>query len=319
VPNLSLTIDIVPATLLISAAFSAGCLVLADYFRRAVAHLRFWAVGGFAFALAMLLIVLRGSIPDPVSVLVANLLFITGFAALGAGTSAFIKRSFAPDIVLGIVGAGAFAVCYVVDADFETRVTVVSATTTVHALYMIHGFLKAPPGFGVHVALATLVSTTMLSLLRIVVVHGPAEAALPNDSIHAGVLGLAVMAAFGIAVALGVLNLRVFLGDRADPVEADDESWRLARARFVLVSPSGIELRLTGNELLILQEMGSGSPVPRTTLNTVIGRDAENPKDRGIDILISRLRRKCLEAGVALPVTSVRGRGYVFHGALLLS
>jgi DNA-binding response OmpR family regulator len=75
--------------------------------------------------------------------------------------------------------------------------------------------------------------------------------------------------------------------------------------------------RATGSEYLLLRELcGKGEPVMRDVLNAAVGRDADNPKDRGIDILISRLRRKCADTGIKLPVNSVRGMGYVFHGAL---
>lgn len=96
--------------------------------------------------------------------------------------------------------------------------------------------------------------------------------------------------------------------------------WVLAQSRCALLSPDGAEMHLTGNEYLILRELAGerDEPVARETLIAAVGKDPANPKDRSVDIIISRLRRKCLEAGASLPVTSVRGRGYVFHGGLRL-
>lgn len=71
---------------------------------------------------------------------------------------------------------------------------------------------------------------------------------------------------------------------------------------------------------MVLQELATdrNAPVPREVLIAALGRDAANTKDRSVDILISRLRKKCADAGGSLPITSVRGRGYVFHGDLTL-
>lgn len=307
--------------LLLALGFSAACLILSAMLRTSPPYIRYWAMGGVSIAMGLLLIVLREALPPELSILLANLAIVAGYAVLSAGTSMFRGRAIRRDVGLGLGFAAGFAALYFGGAALDLRVVLISVMMVVFAVLMIVRFLGGPPSLGSVMAVSTLSATTVLNLVRTITTLGLFELPEAAGGLHTTVIGLGVLGALGIALALTIVSLRQAFARPVVEAGAGEEllRWRLAQARCVLVTPSGVELRLTGNEYLLLQQLVDGnSPVDRRALNAVIGRDSHNPKDRGIDILISRLRRKCADAGVALPITSVRGRGYVFHGALQL-
>ncbi|WP_431857427.1 response regulator transcription factor [Azospirillum sp.] len=87
-------------------------------------------------------------------------------------------------------------------------------------------------------------------------------------------------------------------------------AWRLEAARWRLVAPGGGVVALNEAEVRLLSPFFETPAViiDRGTLAERLEVDA-----RGIDLLVHRLRRKVeLDAGEALPLRTMRSRGYAF-------
>jgi len=95
------------------------------------------------------------------------------------------------------------------------------------------------------------------------------------------------------------------------PVHANE--WHLDKKGWELVSPHGTRMELTYSERAIMKHFLSRPHEPLTreshgrTLNPANGKLA-----RGLDVMISRLRRKAQSNGIWLPIRCVRGKGYEF-------
>jgi len=317
----SLTIDVVPALLVFVVLCSTILIVLSAYLRRAATHRQLWSAGTLAFAVGMLAIIARGHIPDVASILLGNLLVIAGYIGFAAGTSRFAGGGVTLCFAAGAAAALVFAVAYLEGADIDTRVVLISLFSLVGCVMVVSSFLRVQHWAAMLGAVLFGING-VLAILRLCGVLGVIDVPGGVGLLHALVLNYAIAVAVGLTMALIVLNARVMqpvpAGMPAVPPAAEPDlpdGWQLLQARSALVSPNGTEVRLTGSEYLLLRELGQQqSPVMRGALHAAIGRDPENPKDRSIDILISRLRRKCAELGIELPVTSVRGLGYVFRG-----
>ncbi|WP_177282426.1 helix-turn-helix domain-containing protein [Devosia enhydra] len=345
----SLTVDLVQLCLLLCALISLVCLWLAHLLRRRPMQLVLWALSGGLTSIAILLIVLRGNIPDLASILVANLMLIAGHAFMAAGARAMAGQTQAGLMPLAAVAAAAFAAAYVSGAELPQRVALVSAIIAGFALVSLQSFMvhaRRSRSVILRVAMVALGGTALGMAIR-ALMHlrvGGLEMQPDFDSL---IVALGVTVTLAMSIALVAISARQFLipapgegrvamedgqeartavvpdPDIARPPEATIapvSGWGLRSGDWLLRMPNGASLKLTGNEYLVLQRLvqaGEDSPVPRPVLNALIGRPAENPKDRAIDILISRLRRKCAEAGGDLPVLAVRGQGYLFSGAVL--
>jgi two-component system, OmpR family, response regulator len=93
--------------------------------------------------------------------------------------------------------------------------------------------------------------------------------------------------------------------------------WLLEADRWVLIAPNAREIRLTHSEYAVLELLigEAGVVQPRAALRAVVDGDAS--RERVLDVLISRLRRKVWDvAGTELPVRSARSAGYVFAGGV---
>ena len=102
----------------------------------------------------------------------------------------------------------------------------------------------------------------------------------------------------------------------ASPARADElMRWRLDVPAALLIAPDQRSVRLTSRELdlLICLMETPGCMVGKAALLAAMGHgDVEGGFHR-IETLLSRLRRKTLEAtGVTLPVRAIFGRGLVF-------
>jgi two-component system, OmpR family, response regulator len=97
----------------------------------------------------------------------------------------------------------------------------------------------------------------------------------------------------------------------------EHQHWMLEPDRWMLIAPSGREIRLTHSEYAVLELLigQAGVVQPRATLRAVVDGDAS--RKRVLDVLISRLRRKVWDvAGIELPLRSARSAGYVFAGGV---
>ena len=92
-------------------------------------------------------------------------------------------------------------------------------------------------------------------------------------------------------------------------------SWTLNRTDWTLRSSSGMAVRLTHSESVLLQKMADkpGAVVPRQDLAISLGHDPEAYDFRRMEILVRRLRQKVkLGLGTELPLETVRKIGYAF-------
>jgi DNA-binding response OmpR family regulator len=329
-PVPSLSIDLVPVCLALCAMVSLMCLSLARKMRGGPVQLELWAIGGLLISLGVLLIVLRGLVPDLFSILIANVVLILGYGFLAAGTRVMSGASARIVPFLALAGVAIFVTAYGLEAEMSLRKAIISAVIALFAGMMLHEFLKPgwrASGLGGRLAIVALSITTALALVRALINLGSAGGIEAPFDFDVLAIGLGVVITLGMIGTLMTMSAPLALpliarSGRREPSDGLEEEaqagWQLAPDRNALVAPDGTRLRLTGNEYLVLQRLSdhAAGPVPRTTLNALIGRPADNPKDRSIDILISRLRRKCSEAGAELPITTVRGQGYLFHGTL---
>ncbi len=91
--------------------------------------------------------------------------------------------------------------------------------------------------------------------------------------------------------------------------------WSLDRQGWSLSTPSGVVVSLNQAERQIMKILAAapGEPVSREALIANLTSDADEFDPHRLEMLIYRLRRKCLEkSGEALPLQAVRGVGYVF-------
>lgn len=333
-PTPSLSIDLVPMCLAMCALVSAACCILAWRFRAGPAHLGHWAVAGLLISLAMLLIVLRGTISDTFSILLANVALIAGYGYLTAGTRVMNGEGLAGVFPVGLVAATLFLSAYMLDADLPARAAIVSAAILAYALMMLVVFVRRARTSDnpvLKLAVLALACTAFQAVLRMLLNLGIVPDVGPPPGLDLLVIGGGIVITLGMAVTLLAMavplalpGLRGVLGqalefEPAETLRPSDRGWALLPEQTALVTPEGAVLKLTGNEFLVMQRLAAPSedgPVPRTVLNSLIGRQSDNPKDRAIDILISRLRRKCSDAGSDLPVASVRGQGYLFNGEI---
>jgi DNA-binding response OmpR family regulator len=90
--------------------------------------------------------------------------------------------------------------------------------------------------------------------------------------------------------------------------------WHLLYQGWVLVTPEGNQLSLTGVERTFFLALASDE---RHELSrAVLAREKFNLNFKSVSVAISRLRKKVKKAGVRLPLHTVHGMGYVFIGNL---
>ena len=122
---------------------------------------------------------------------------------------------------------------------------------------------------------------------------------------------------------LVIRNLhRRLSGAGAPPAEERTTGpWIFHPKKWVLESPGGQAVKLSGTELQVLERLMAtpGEPVSRTDMMRQAGREDREDAGRGLDLIIFRLRRKVEKGcGFALPVVSARGKGYVFAGEVIV-
>lgn len=90
--------------------------------------------------------------------------------------------------------------------------------------------------------------------------------------------------------------------------------WRLDAGGWALAAPDGRTVPLSQGERILLQALfaNAGEAVPREQLLRELAQDDHEFDPHRLEMLVYRLRRKVQTAcGTALPVSSVRGVGYV--------
>jgi DNA-binding response OmpR family regulator len=102
--------------------------------------------------------------------------------------------------------------------------------------------------------------------------------------------------------------------DRDDSA-AQTVGWSLGRHGWCLLTPSGgiVTLNQAERQIMGLLAASPSRPVARDTLIAALTSDVDDFDPHRLEMLIYRLRRKCLKAsGEALPLQVVRGIGYMF-------
>jgi DNA-binding response OmpR family regulator len=98
--------------------------------------------------------------------------------------------------------------------------------------------------------------------------------------------------------------------------------WSLVEHGWILASPEGQRIPLTTGERAFLTAL-IAAPNQRAAhadlinaVNDAYALESAAAMQSRISVLVSRLRRKCAEHGVGLPLKSVHNWGYMFTGAL---
>ena len=95
--------------------------------------------------------------------------------------------------------------------------------------------------------------------------------------------------------------------------------WTLKPQNWTLVSPSGMSVKLTHSETVLLQRLtrAPGQAISRHDLVLSLGHDPQSYDYRRMEILVRRLRNKAKEVlGNELPVETVHKIGYAFTAAI---
>jgi DNA-binding response OmpR family regulator len=115
-----------------------------------------------------------------------------------------------------------------------------------------------------------------------------------------------------LASAVGSLHRRLSLS----PPMATPAPWRLDALRSCLITPNGIEVALTDNELRFLSPLldHPGTVVDRDRLAQALDQVPDIYAMRRMETMLSRLRAKVQKASPEepLPVRARHGRGYAF-------
>lgn len=100
------------------------------------------------------------------------------------------------------------------------------------------------------------------------------------------------------------------------PTRPGGGGWSLDRQGWSLSAPSGatVTLNQAERQVMVVLAANPNEPISRETLIANLTSDVDGFDPHRLEMLIYRLRRKCLEAsGEALPLQAVRGVGYLFE------
>ncbi|WP_044561876.1 response regulator transcription factor [Azospirillum sp. B4] len=103
------------------------------------------------------------------------------------------------------------------------------------------------------------------------------------------------------------------------PTTPSSDPWVLDSARWSVHSPRGLPVRLTAKEfdLVVALTQDPGRAVDRTALLEMLDYANTVQGSRGLDALVSRLRRKIEAAvGEAFPIQTVHAKGYLFSAPI---
>ena len=149
--------------------------------------------------------------------------------------------------------------------------------------------------------------------LGIVMCTGQGHAAARVRGLRAGIDAYLVKPIDMDVVIETLRNLCRRLGDAG---ARQGNGWSLDRQGWSLSSPSGAAVTLNQTERQVMRILMAtpNEPVPRGTLIASLTGDVPGFDPHRLEMLVYRLRRKCLEAcGEVLPLQAVRGVGYLFE------
>ncbi|EKU30117.1 two-component response regulator [Alcaligenes sp. HPC1271] len=99
--------------------------------------------------------------------------------------------------------------------------------------------------------------------------------------------------------------------------QSGQQEWILRDKGWTLVAPNGVGLELTHSERQLMDAFIRHADARFSREDLMRDKGLAASDSRAVDSLISRLRRKATQAGVALPIKSVHGWGYTFTGKLI--
>lgn len=111
-------------------------------------------------------------------------------------------------------------------------------------------------------------------------------------------------------------HLRLRLGNTAN-TDSAKASWQLDNQALELICPNERRVSLTVTESQLLKRLLDqiGQPVTRDTLCSCLPPGSRLDDTRRLDSILSRLRTKAKkEAGINLPIHTLRNKGYTFAG-----
>ncbi len=119
------------------------------------------------------------------------------------------------------------------------------------------------------------------------------------------------------------LMCRLSFADQKEDDPIQDNSWRLSSNGWLLISPDGIQIRLTAKEsefICLLQKCEKDGAQKEDILQE-LGYLSEEPYgSRALGVMITRLRKKIKDkAGENLLITTVHGFGFLLGEKLLSS
>lgn len=153
------------------------------------------------------------------------------------------------------------------------------------------------------------------SLLGIVMYTGHGRTADRVRGLRAGVDAYLVKPADMDEVIETLRNVQERRGSQ-EPSLPNCGGWSQDRQGWSLSTPSGVAVMLNQAERQIMRILTAtpNEPVSREALIANLTSDADGFDPHRLEMLIYRLRRKCLEkSGVTLPLQAVRGVGYLFE------
>lgn len=259
---------------------------------RPAPHLRLWALACLLIAAGFALIAERGQIPDLLSILIANVMFIAGYAALLAGFSRLAGRPEGTAWGLGIAFCGFFTAAYLAGAEIEPRIVLVSlavALFSVLAADRVFGAAEQVAPFAARLLGGLLVLNALLALGRLVVATGmphlPTELrALLMGPIYMAASIFVTTAANGAVVLMTSETLQLRLRDKLCELEQSRallaESLAERRNAAEMLSHdinSGLN-RIAGT-VTVLSERGLGPPEDLAVIRQTVRRMSQLIED----------------------------------------
>jgi len=119
-------------------------------------------------------------------------------------------------------------------------------------------------------------------------------------------------------LAANIVSLSRRLRATAPPLLESHDGWRMSADGWLLLSPTKASIPLSSSERQLLQVLARhpGSTVSREALVKALGHHPDDAFSNRLDMLVSRLRRKVLQAtGKKFPLLAVRGIGFSLPAA----
>lgn len=94
--------------------------------------------------------------------------------------------------------------------------------------------------------------------------------------------------------------------------------WKLMACQHIIIAPGGEQLELSAQEYRLVSTLGlsPGEVFTKEALFHLLYQHEDLLDTHRIDVILSRLRKKCKEQAISLPVRSIFGKGLVFVGTV---